>query len=150
MTIATDYTDLGLTPPVCDHWLAKRQRYCGQPVVAGEMLCVYHGGGRLLLAASVKEFREQISENLLPLAINRLMDILLDEDAMPNDVIRAAFGLMDRVGMGPVQGIQIDGNISVESPLHVIQGLLTSVAARLPALEAPVEDAVVVVDDLED
>lgn len=153
MTTAQDYADLGLEPPICDHWLTRRNRECGQPVVSGEDKCVYHGGGRLLLAANVREFREQISENIVPVAINRLMDILLDEDAMPNDVIRAAFGLMDRVGMGPVQGIQIEGNLNVQSPLTAIQGLLTAVASRLPQqVESglPVLDAEEVVDKPEE
>lgn len=150
MTTAQDFLDLGLEPPICGHWLAKRERHCGQPTFPGETLCVYHGGGRLILAANVKEFRDQISENIIPVAISRLMDILLDEDAMPNDVIRAAFGLMDRVGMGPVQGIQIDANISTQSPLVAIQGLLTAVASRLPAADLPVLDGEEVVDEPEE
>lgn len=84
---------------------------------------------------TIADARKSMAESIVPVAMQRLLDIILDEEAAYPDVIRAAFGIMDRVGLGPVQGLQIDARVQAEAPLAAIQALLSRVAARLPSEE---------------
>jgi hypothetical protein len=133
MTIApTEFEELGLDPPTCKKLLPKRNRMCGQDAIGTTERCIYHGGRLLDSKQSIVEFRKEMADAIVPVAMQRLWDIIMDEKATHTDVIRAAFGIMDRVGLGPVQGLQIDANVRTEAPLQAIQQLLNRVADRLP------------------
>lgn len=126
-----EYLELGLSLPGCQQWLPRKNRYCGQPQVDRSPLCRYHGGLDLVAVEDVAGLRKQMTEAILPVAIARLLDIVDNPDSVDADVIRAAFGIMDRVGLGPVQGLVIDGNVNVQAPLDALQGMLSQVAARM-------------------
>jgi len=132
-----DYVDLGLEPPGCSMWMPKRRKPCGQPAIGKTSRCIYHGGRQLATVEGIVDFRTQMAETIVPVAMQRLWDIIMDEEAAYPDVIRAAFGIMDRVGLGPVQGLQIDATVRTEAPLQAIQQLLARVAERLPVQEEP-------------
>lgn len=143
MSVApADYTDLGLPPPKCEFWLTKRGKFCGQDAIGTTERCIYHGGRLLHTAGTLTEFRKEMADTIVPVAMQRLWDIIMDEKAAYPDVIRAAFGIMDRVGLGPVQGLQIDANVRTEAPLAAIQQFLNRVADRLPPAAGDDDDII--------
>lgn len=81
---------------------------------------------------------------ILPKASERIVQILDNDEAKDQDVIKIWQTTMDRIGLAAVQGLMVEGTLNVEAPMDILRRMLTPA----PALELDdVVDAVVVDDD---
>lgn len=146
----SELAELGLLPARmpgrCEHWIEKKMRWCSQPALPGVDLCAYHGGDAALRARTAGEVREQILKTLIPTAVQRLYEIVSDPDEKSENVIRAAFGLMDRVGIGPVSGLVVDAAVEHRAPLELLAEALERVSGALTRGEARVLEGEVVAE----
>lgn len=127
---------LGLAPPMCSHIKPDGKR-CSQEAMSESTKCIYHGGVEVQVAKVVAAQREQMMQTLLPVAIRRLEGVLLDPEAKEEVVVRAAFGLMDRVGLGPVAGLTIDAKVEMgQTPSELLLASLAKIAERLQTQDA--------------
>lgn len=135
-SIREDLVELGLVRPQCSHITGKGRR-CGQEVEPDSDRCVYHGGAEVPVAKLVASQREEMMRSLLPLAVMRLEQILLDPMVKEEVVVRAAFGLMDRIGLGPVSGLAIEAKVEVgQTPSELLLASLARIAERLHTQDA--------------
>jgi hypothetical protein len=130
-------------PEKCRHWNERKDRFCTQTAVEDSEFCVYHGGNEKVQALEVAEHRKQLLSVGVPLAVVRLIDILYDPREKTENVIRAALGILDRVGLGPIGGIVVTADESATAPLEALTSALQAIANRR---EVVVEDAEVVED----
>jgi hypothetical protein len=144
--LVEELRDLGVfMPEKCRHWNERKERFCTQTAVDDSDFCVYHGGNQQVQALEVAEHRKQLLAVGVPIAVVRLIDVLNDPHEKSENVIRAAFGILDRVGLGPIAGLVVHADETVTAPLEALTAALNAVASRR---ELVVEDAVVVEDGL--
>lgn len=155
--VRSDLAELGLAPPQCSHVKSDGRR-CGQEATIDSSKCIYHGGAEVATAKMVSLQREEMMRTLLPLAVRRLEGVLLDPEAKEEVVVRAAFGLMDRIGLGPVSGLAIEAKVEVgQTPSELLLASLARIAERLQAqdttereLSSPLQDDDIVDADVVD
>lgn len=128
-------------PEKCRHWNDRKERFCTQTAVEDSDFCVYHGGNEQVQALEIAEHRKQLLSVGVPLAVVRLIDILNDPKEKTENVIRAAFGVLDRVGLGPIGGIVVSADESATAPLEALTSALQAIANRR---ELVIEDAEIV------
>lgn len=127
----------------CGIWMENRERFCRMGRVPNTDVCVIHGGAHLIEARAVGVLRQHIADTILPIAVERMKGILLDPDTKDENLIRASVAIMDRSGLGPVQGVVLSGEVTMAAPLDVLRQMLTSNEAHpLPSIE----DAIIVSD----
>lgn len=138
MSIDTDLIELGLTR-TCHHGRPVLEKtgemytvYCRKPVINFGDLCPKHSGDediarqdRLAKKRVAIMQREVLENEVLPKATARIMAILADEDSKDSDVIKIWTSVMDRVGLGSVQGLVLEGDLKIDAPLDILRRMLT-------------------------
>lgn len=144
-SIGAELRELGVfLPEKCRHWNERKDRFCVQTAVDGSDFCVYHGGEQQVQAMEVAEHRKQLLAVGVPIAVVRLIDILNDPKEKTENVIRAALGILDRVGLGPIGGIVVSADETATAPLEALTSALQAIADRRSATELVIEDAEVI------
>lgn len=157
MVDSNDLIDLGLAK-TCAHFTVESEPtgeaykvYCPRPVREFGGSCSRHSAERALVdqarverkAAAVLE-KKHMEDVILPKASERIVQILDNDEAKDQDVIKIWQTTMDRIGLAAVQGLMVEGTLNVEAPMDILRRMLTPA----PALELDdVVDAVVVDDD---
>lgn len=118
-------------PGGCDYWMVEPERYCKHSAIAQTGRCVYHGGTQIYASLTAQQQRDTMLQVLLPQAMQRLAGVLHDPEAKDEIVVRAVFGVMDRVGLGPVQGLILDANVNHRLPREQLSEMLGAIADRL-------------------
>jgi hypothetical protein len=68
---------------------------------------------------------------LLPLAVQRLYEIVNDKKLPAADRLRAATSILDRTGLGPGSTVQIDQTVHVLPPAEIFIEAITGARDRL-------------------
>lgn len=148
MSLGSELRELGVhLPDRCTHFNERKDRFCTQTAVEDSDFCVYHGGGEQVKAIEVAEHRKQLLTAGVPQAIVRLLEIINDPNEKTENVIRAALGILDRVGLGPIAGVVVSADDSVSAPLDALTQALNAIADRRAATELTIEDAEIVEDE---
>lgn len=123
------------------------REFCGKPVAEFGGFCAPHGGNALIKQRReiakekvVLAQKRHLEEEVLPKATKRVMAILENPDSKDADVIKVWQTTMDRIGLGAVTGILLDGDIKIDAPLDILRRMLT---ANMGTAEEIVEGEVV-------
>lgn len=105
--------------------------YCGTPTLAYGGMCSKHSPdtdmvkqARTAVQKTALVQRQRILEEVLPKATERMLKILDDDESKDADVIRIWMTSLDRVGLGTVSGLVVEGEIKVEAPLDILRAML--------------------------
>jgi hypothetical protein len=87
----------------CVHTIKSTGERCKQAPMKGQTECWKHGGGapQKMLAAKLRLL------SLVEPSLEALARVINDRQALDADKIRAAFGVLDRVGIGPEQVLKV-------------------------------------------
>jgi hypothetical protein len=105
-------------------WMEDYDRFCRQGRVPGTEFCAIHGGAAIVESRGAAQLRDVITQTILPVAVERMRAIILDPDEKTENIIKAFVALADRGGLAAVQGVMLEGNITVEAPLDVLRRML--------------------------
>lgn len=111
-------------------------KQCGNPAAFGAFVCSDHGAK----APQVLEGARQRVEALVPLAVQRLADMLHSQsDAV---VLAAARDLLDRIGARTPAQLELSGSVEVTTPnAEVLAATLAGLRAAPARLEQEIIDA---------
>lgn len=114
----------------CGHML-KSGKQCGRDAVPGAGLCGYHGGS-WINETERAEMVSKVSERLVDLSL-RSVAVLADlMDNARSEKVRhdAAVAIIDRIGLSPVQKVELGITSGAEEAADEVRGRLLRIAAR--------------------
>jgi hypothetical protein len=137
VTIHDDMVELGLAK-TCSHVVITQERgrmykdYCPNEVLTPGGKCSRHDTSADLVKqakiATAQRIRKELEEDLLPLATERVRNILAyGEDVKASDIIRIWATIMDRTGIPAVSGVNLQADVQVSAPLDVLRQMLGQV-----------------------
>lgn len=140
MGTQAELIELGLVKK-CGHILVGEMRgqlfkdYCAAPTLEFGGLCSKHDVTKDLVAQdkaarerTIITQRKYIEDELFPKLTKRIEKIINNNEAKDADVIKIWQTTMDRIGLAAVQGIVVEGNVTVTPPLEILRSMLRPTA----------------------